>query len=755
MFGAGWKTLTRIFAVIALGVGLASYITSQTTTGSIYGTVTDQTGYVITNAVVTVTNVKTGIAKTTQCNESGNYLVPTLPTGDYAVSVQGTGFAGEKRSGIHLDVNQSVNASFQLHAGAETQSVTVTTASVLVETRESQLSTTVDQAKIEDLPLNGRAAYSLVQTVPGVTTYSPQSIVGNFNGTKFSVNGTRTNENSYYLDGGFDTAFFNQGGFLLPNPDALQEFRLLTNSFDAEFGRFPGAVVNAITRSGSNRFHGSAYDYLRNSALNLKNYFNTFVTPLKQNQFGATFGGPIVHNKAFIFGAYEGLQIRTPTIISSSSISTPTPAQAGGDFSALPAAKQPHVSCNGVAGVICPNLLDPVAQKLIKFVPLADPITGVAPQQVASANTGANQFLIRPDYELSSKHAIAATFFQSRGLINNPGQSGNQILDYSVAGQHNTQTNVILADTWTISGNKVNVIRPYYTLSHAYIDQELPAVTWSALGSTVRYGALPESSPIMVINGYFQMGLAPPGNDNAYQQSIGIEDALNWNIGNHALKLGGSFFWNVMRESGSYLGGGTAAFNGFNTGNALADFLLGTALTFRQNNGIWHTLHNPDPSLFVQDNWRMSRRLTLNMGLRWEAFYAFTGQNNFGTFMPNVQSKRFPTAPLGLLRPETPASRMASSTPNTRISLHGLDLPMTYSEMARPRYEAPTASSMHKGHQARSPTQRCSRSFSTTPLDARLTWSLPTLPVLIPSLTRENTARPRIQLTRSGFPELL
>jgi hypothetical protein len=268
---------------------------------------------------------------------------------------------------------------------------------------------------------------------------------------------------------------------------------------------------------------------------------------------------------------------------------------------------------------------------------------------VASANTSANQFLIRPDYQLSTTHSLAATFFQSRGLINNPGQSSNQILDYSVAGQHDSQTNIILSDTWTISGNKVNTIRPFYTLSHAYIYQELPPVTWSDLGSTVQYGALPASSPIMVINGYFQMGLAPPGNDNAYQQSIGIEDTFNWNLGNHALKLGGSYFWNVVRESGSYLGAGTAAFNGYNTGNALADFLEGTALTFRQNNGIWHTLHNPDPSLFVQDDWRISHRLTLDLGLRWEGFYAFTGQNNFGTFAPNVQSTRFPTAPLGLL----------------------------------------------------------------------------------------------------------
>ena len=202
---------------------------------------------------------------------------------------------------------------------------------------------------------------------------------------------------------------------------------------------------------------------------------------------------------------------------------------------------------------------------------------------------------------------------------------------------------------WTISPSKLNTIRPFYTLSHAFIAQELPAVPWAQLGSTVGYGALPFSSPVIAVSGYFQMGLAPPGNDNAYQQSIGIEDTFNWGLGNRAIKFGGSFFWNVMREQGSYLSGGLVTFNGYQTGNALADFLLGNAVSLRQNNGIWHTLHNPDPALFVQDDWRVNHRLTLNLGLRWEGFYGFVGQNNFGTFAPNVQSTRFPTAPLGLL----------------------------------------------------------------------------------------------------------
>ena len=170
---------------------------------------------------------------------------------------------------------------------------------------------TVDQRRIEVLPLNGRQAYDLVQIIPGITSYTQLPPNGNQYGVTFAVNGNRTNQNSFYLDGAADTAVFSTGGNLMPNPDALLEFRLLTSNFDAEYGRSPGGVVNAITRSGSNAFHGLLYEYLRNNVLNAKNYFSTSVTPLHQNQFGANLGGPIKANRTFFFLSYQGLQIAT------------------------------------------------------------------------------------------------------------------------------------------------------------------------------------------------------------------------------------------------------------------------------------------------------------------------------------------------------------------------------------------------------------------------------------------------------------
>jgi hypothetical protein len=270
----------------------------QTITGAISGTITDPTGGVIPNAKITVTSVQTGISQMVQSNESGNYIFSSLGVGDYTLTAQSQGFGATTESGLHLDANQNLTVNVSLKVGSEVQRVEVSAASALVELRESQLSTTIEQKQISDLPLNGRTAISLVQLVPGVTTFTPSATIGDTAGNKFSLNGNRTNENSYYLDGAYDTSFMSQGGNVFPNPDALQEFRVLTNNFDAQYGRYPGGVVNAITRSGSNQFHGLAYEYLRNSALNLKNYFATRVTPLVQNQFGGTFGGPIIRNKA-------------------------------------------------------------------------------------------------------------------------------------------------------------------------------------------------------------------------------------------------------------------------------------------------------------------------------------------------------------------------------------------------------------------------------------------------------------------------
>ncbi len=266
------------FALALLFLPFASR--AQTTTGSIYGTISDSSGAVLAQATVTVTNTDTAQNLTTTSDNSGNYIFQSLSPANYRVEARIAGFQSVSQNDIRLSANQNVQASFTLQTGSVDQVVNVSATTTLIDTRESQVGETIDQKRIQDLPLNGRNAYDLVQLVPGVTNYRPDTAIGSRQGSSLSVNGLPTNANAYYLDGSFDTAIYHVGGNLIPNPDALQEFRILTSNFDAEFGRSPGGVVNLITRSGTNQFHGLAYDYLRNDALNAKSYFTSGgVTP--------------------------------------------------------------------------------------------------------------------------------------------------------------------------------------------------------------------------------------------------------------------------------------------------------------------------------------------------------------------------------------------------------------------------------------------------------------------------------------------
>ncbi len=649
-------SIACLFIVSAIFWMIGGLAIAQTTTGSIYGTVTDATGAVIPGAQVIVKNIQTGEMHTMPSSSSGDYVFSALVPGDYTVSAQNTGFQTQIQKGIRLDSNQNVHANFSLQPGSTGQSVTVSAATALVDTRESQIGETVDQKRMEDLPLNGRDAYNLVQIVPGITSYSPDVATGSREGEQFSVNGLPISNTAFYLDGAYDTNLWRFGGNLLPNPDALQEFRILTSNFDAEFGRSPGGVVNVITRSGTNQFHGELYDYLRNDILNAKDYFLTAVPPLKQNQFGGTVGGPIRRDKIFFFLAYQGLRVRQPADIASDSLVTPTPLEAIGDFRNTPANIRPNVSCNGVKYVICPSLLDPVAQNLLKFVPSGNPTPGInygrPAQQSSNANINADQGMARVDYQVTSKHQISGMYFMSRGTSNNPTASKNQILSYAGMENYEGQYNAVIGDTWLISPAKVNNLRLFYSLNHYIIANIYGQQHMLAnLGSHAAEGGDNNAQPYFSISGYWTMGTNNAGPDNLPSSSLGASDTFNWIIGKHEIKTGGSYMWDRFGSIGGASSNGIFTFNGDEnpSKNALVDFLEGHAYSLTQNNGVFFRSHSQDPSVFAQDNWQIARRLTLNLGLRWEYFPPYAGQNDTGTFVPNVQSVRFPNAPLGLL----------------------------------------------------------------------------------------------------------
>jgi hypothetical protein len=650
----------RSFCFFALMIWAAHFgvkADAQTTTGTIYGTVADANGAVIANASVVATEVATGLSHTVTSNSSGNYVFPALNPNTYTVSTAVPGFQSIIQRGVVLSANQNVHANFALVIGSVDQTVSISAGTTLVDTRDSQLAETVDRQRIADLPLNGRNVYDLVQIMPGVTDYSADSVIGSRAGSTFSVNDLPVDSVSYYLDGAPDNAEYQNGGNLLPNPDALQEFRLLTSNFDAEFGRSPGGAVNVITRSGTKNFHGMAYEYLRNNIFNSKNYFDSGpATSLKQNQFGGTVGGPLLPNgRAFFFASYERLQIHTPAVIGPTQIITATALERKGDFSQ--SANKPTLAAGTNCGtkaapVICPAALDPVAQNLLAFVPVETAVGGspaFTTQQEANADTTANQGLARVDFRLTPAHQIEAMFFNSHGSQANPNDDTDQIMSYAGMDNYENQLNATVADTWTISPRTLNNLRGFYTQSHYIISNIYSDHLLPNLGSQAPEGGPISAPPEFAITGYWTMGTKSDGPSDITQMNFGLVDTANLTRGHHEIKLGGSYVWLHYQETGGVDTNGIFKFTGGVTGNALADFLEGKANSLLQTTETVHRTHNFEPSLFVQDNWQATQRLSLNLGLRWEVYGPYVGDQTSGTFIPNQQSTVLPAAPLGLL----------------------------------------------------------------------------------------------------------
>jgi hypothetical protein len=632
----------------------------QSTTGSIYGTVADPSSAIIPNTPVTAKETGTGFSTTVQANGAGEYVFPALNPGNYSVTVKVSGFKTTTEQDIILSSNQNVHVNFTLQLGAATESVNVSASTLLVDTRESQLAETIDQQRIEELPLNGRDVYQLLVLVPGVTTNNlDASAVGTRAGTSFSLNGLPALASSYYLDGTYDTTFYSNGGDLMPNPDALQEFRVLTSNFDAEFGRSPGGVVNAITRSGTSTYHGMAYEYLRNNMFDAANYFSTTGPAiLKRHQYGANFGGRIPFlpkDKAFIFLSYEHLQIHTPVQVNSTAITTATALERMGNFTASPAAVQAAIlkskaliTCGNTL-IICSTALDPVAQNLLAFVPVEAPDYSGTTTQRANGNQIANQGLARVDIRLSAAHQLEGLFFTSHGTQNAPNIGTNRILSYAGMSEYEDQANTALVDTWTLSPKTLNGLRGFYTqnryiIANLYSNHFLPN-----LGSQAAEGGPISAVPLFTINGYWAMGTNQQGPSDVLQQSFGLIDTVNMSRGKHQIKVGASYVWNKYSETGGLQSNGIFTFTGGTTGNALADFLEGKANSLAQSSETVHRTHEFDPSIFAQDDWQILPRLSLNLGVRWEVFDPFVGDNTYGTFNPGQQSTVVPIAPIGMV----------------------------------------------------------------------------------------------------------
>jgi len=626
----------------------SSVLLAQSTTGNILGQVTDQSGAAIAKAEVTVTNTLTGETHSIATNEQGQYVIPHLPVGVYRVESQPAGFKRTVRDGVTLAVNEEARADLVLQVGKNTEEVEVHADTTQVNTYTPELGELVDQKNVEDLPLNGRNVYSLLVALPGASSINEETVPSRDNNT-FVVNGGRSTTNSCFIDGGFNNDIWRNQCSTPPNPDAVQEFRLLSSNSDVEFGRMPGAFMNIITKSGTNSFHGTAYEFLRNNDVDAKTYFNSEVTPLNQNQYGFSAGGPVLKNRVFLFGSWEELKQKTPAIINS--IPVPTTLERTGDFSATQGTALEPIDPTTGKPFLNDQLtnMDKVGLAIANAIPAGANADGT---YTASANNNANvwQYLLKGDYQFTKKQKFTVSWFKLNSAQNNPFAYYNEFPGFGQRVDGAQQHNLVINHTWTASNNFFNEAR-FNLMRRDTPWNIVDGKTLADYGSSFEQGALkddPKNVPFrMQISGRFTTGAWDAA---GHDHSIGGSDTITWIKGKHNIKLGSFVMWGFYAETGASNGGGTIYEGTDYTGNPLANLLLGYSTNFSEDSG-----DHPDESAkywhnYAQDTWQITPRITLTAGVRYEITTPLVWTVNYiSSFENNVQSTTYPNAPKGLL----------------------------------------------------------------------------------------------------------
>jgi len=655
------KLLVAALAAISLVGPVVAPADAQVTSAAVVGTITDTTGAALPGATVTARNADTGFMRAVPTNESGAYRLDFLPTGTYVVEISLSGFKTERRSGIVLTVNDTARVDASLTVGGVAEAVTVEARSPDVNTATADLSKTVDAAAIQSLPLVDRNVYTLLDLTPGVQSNNngiasassgTSSLVLGFPEQRTLINGGAdggTGSVNYYLDGGINMTALRNTGNILPNPDAIQEFKVQTNSYNVEYGRFSSGVINVITKAGTNAIKGSAFEYFRDGKMNAKDWGAVLATPpLKRNQFGATLGGPLRRDKTFFFATYSGLRQTTSTFLNTAIV--PTPLERMGDFRqsrTLPTdpATGQTFACNGVVGVICPNRLDPVAMKIINsYIPLSN-VPGNIWQGYVPSPYNSDEGLIKIDHQINAAHRFSGNYFLTTGTNTVRAGSGN--LPWANQNFNWRQHNVNLSDTWVIRSNRIN--QAWFSFNRNFGGRlNLPAVSLTDLGSAAVIQGAP-SLPQITVSGFFTLTNAI-GGPKAGGDFYSVRDVYSWTTGAHTIKMGGELSYNKTIQDTLLNNYGVLTFNNSVTRNALADFLIGIPGSMTQDapvTALWNSWYG---AAFLQDDYRLNARMTLNLGLRWDVQTPGTDpQNRFTTYVPGQKSTVRPTAPTGQL----------------------------------------------------------------------------------------------------------
>ena len=638
--------------------------------GRIVGLVTDKDSAAVPGARVKATQVTTNTQTETVTNSDGGFVFPSLPPATYKISVEATGFSTYTNSSVTLLADQTVTLNAALSIGQTSETIEVSSAAPQVDTSTGTISQVVNERQGNELPLNGRNAAQLTTLTPGVVA-APSGAADQGNTKTFpaavtiSANGTRANQTSYLLDGGNNVDEYTNVNAPFPFPDALQEFSVQTSNYTAEYGQNAGAVVNVITKGGSNKFHGNLFEYVRNRVFNARNYFQTAVDPLKRNQFGGTVGGPVglpglwQSKSSFFFFGIQRTTLHTQNAPSSSTV--PTTANVAGNIPVLSGQAGVTNPFNNTfypvnpatgAAFVNPSNFDPASLALLSHVAVAN-TTSTAPVTLNFIRPVAQDFLeyvARYDHNLGKKDRFTARYFLDKfsnagvlNLSNLPTYSDGSNIDYQ---------NALISETHTFTDNLLNNFILSYQRAYATRGPLSGGINMNDLGVNIWQPAFKSIQSISVAS-YFSVGDNPHA--DFLRSNMTLADDVRWVKGNHTMAFG--FHGEVAKVDVVNQNGqpGTYGFSATNGNTALANFLFGYLNTFSQSSGQFQQNRAKFIGVYAQDSWKLNRRLTLNFGVRYEPYLPLherglrMGQFNPAAYAAGRRSTKFPNAPAGLL----------------------------------------------------------------------------------------------------------
>jgi hypothetical protein len=675
-----FAAIRRLLPVlVAAGLFCACRAMVAQATGVVAGVVSDPAGQVVTGVKIDLTSMSTSETRTVTTGSDGAYQFPLVNPGVYKLKATSTGFKTTNVEKVEVIVNGTTRVDVHLTVGGVVEEVTVTGAAPLVETGNATLGTVVDHQAVVDLPLNGRSFAQLGTLIPGVIA-APSALGGaNGNATpggfgnttgSFNVNGMRNQSNSFLLDGAPNNDSFNSGFVMRPPPDAIEEFKIMTHSYDAQYGRSAGAIVNVVTRSGTNSWHGGVWEFNREAALAAKNFFSTTKPNYQQNQFGGAAGGKIIRDRLFVFGFYEGFRLKdaTSNVLNQRVL---TAAERGGDFSASGTTiKDPlngtQFNYLGTPNRINPSRISSITNYLLTtYVPLPNSPGGfyvAAPPNIDNRD----MYGVRADYKLGG-HSLLGRYMRSHQNLYGPITPSN----FAPTGNRQIMTlqDAMGSDTWLIGTNKINVAR--YARQwiggtpNATSQLDLTSAGYQFTSTNPQAKGLPN----VTITSFFTQGDAQQPFASRSNSVDTVSDDFTWTKGKHTLQFGGEFrrdgigLLYINRPNGAF------TFTNFFTGFALADFYLGLPQTFQQGSG--------DPAMngksftysgYAQDQFRINPKLTIVIGGRYEVNQPYTeAKGHLAALHPGQQSTVQPTAPVGLVYPgdkDTPAATYYADTNN-------------------------------------------------------------------------------------------